>query len=240
LSKSVLKESPLVQPWRQISPPTTTAWSPAPTSHGGGPGAPGTAVRTGRPDEHGQPAPPEAVLQWARTEAERIVQQAREEAEQIRAEAARDGFAAGRASAVEEAAAECRRLAELLDQMDATFQSFCADQVPALADLATQAAGQLVRGQLERDPGQVLTIVQQAMEHAVASSKIVMHLHPDDLDQVGEYIASRNSRQTPGVQIVADPAVERGGCWLETEQGEVDATVDGRLSRLDAALDELG
>ena len=41
------------------------------------------------------------------------------------------------------------------------------------------------------------------------------------------------------MQIIADPAVERGGCWLETEQGEVDATVDGRLARLAAALDEV-
>src|SRR6476661_1309256 len=91
LSKSVLKESPAVQPWHQISTPTPTAWRPAASGHGGGSSAPGTGSRTGRPGEHGQPAPPEAVLQWARIEADRLVLQAREEAEQIRAEALRDG-----------------------------------------------------------------------------------------------------------------------------------------------------
>jgi flagellar assembly protein FliH len=241
LSKSILKEPPVVRPWHPISTPTPTTWRPTPAggdrTAGGDVSVPSLRALFGRP---GESAAPEAVLQWAREERERILQQAYQEAEQIRADAVKEGFQAGQASACEEVAAERRGLADLLDQMDTAYREFCADQVPALADVATEAAARLMHEQLAVEPQRVLTVVGQALEHLVASSRITMHLHPEDMERVRDFLASRDSRQTPGIQLVADPAVERGGCWLETEQGEVDATVGGRISRLANALDEVG
>lgn len=52
----------------------------------------------------------------------------------------------------------------------------------------------------------------------------------------GERRASAAGR--PVIRLVADGTVERGGCWLENEQGEVDATVGGRVSRLARAMED--
>jgi flagellar assembly protein FliH len=43
----------------------------------------------------------------------------------------------------------------------------------------------------------------------------------------------------PVVHLHADATVERGGCRIESEQGEVDATVSGRVARLADALREV-
>jgi flagellar biosynthesis/type III secretory pathway protein FliH len=40
----------------------------------------------------------------------------------------------------------------------------------------------------------------------------------------------------PAIRLAPDTGVERGGCWIESAQGEVDATVGGRLTRLAQAM----
>ena len=50
--------------------------------------------------------------------------------------------------------------------------------------------------------------------------------------------AERASRTPPKLRLTGDGSVERGGCWLECEQGVVDATVGGRAARLLDALRE--
>jgi flagellar assembly protein FliH len=166
------------------------------------------------------------------------LQQAEAEAARLREAASREGYEAGRAAAMADLESERRRLGELIAQLDVAYRQFCADQVPALARIAVQATGQLLRGQLQLEPEHVLAVVDQALERVVASSHVLLHLHPDDEEMVRLHLTTYDARQAGGVEIVVDESVERGGCWLETEHGEIDATVSGRLDRLARALDE--
>jgi flagellar assembly protein FliH len=168
--------------------------------------------------------------------AEQALQQARAEADQIRAIALREGYADGQARGLDEWAAERQRARELVAQIGAAYQRFCEKQVPALAELATGAAEKLLQEQLTLEPERVLTIVEQALEHVGASTQISLHLNPDDLPIVSTHPALQSQRQTPRVRLQPDPTVQRGGCWIESDQGEVDATVGGRVARLKAAV----
>ena len=66
----------------------------------------------------------------------------------------------------------------------------------------------------------------------MGSVQITVHLHPDDLEFVRTHLTSSDSPRGSAVQMVADPSVERGGCWIESETGQVDATVAGRMAGL--------
>lgn len=227
MAKTVLKEPAEVRPWHAVVAPSPTAWAPGqPSVNGNG------AVPAGEG--------PDVLLAAARREAEQIIQQAQQEAGQIREEAHRTGLAEGRAEALAEDAALRRQLTELLTTMGNAYRAFCLDQAPALASLVTDATGRLMQEQLSLEPQRVLTIVRQALEQATESRDLRLHLHPDDLETVRALLESPDAATPADLQIVADPAVERGGCWLETGHGEVDATVSGRLTRLAHALDEVG
>jgi flagellar assembly protein FliH len=65
-----------------------------------------------------------------------------------------------------------------------------------------------------------------------------VRVNPADLEVVTErkplFVAAINGLQNLSFQ--ADPAVGRGGCLLESEFGDVDATIDGQLDQIHRSL----
>jgi flagellar assembly protein FliH len=194
----------------------------------------------------------EAIVQQAREQAEHLLQTARREAAQIREDAVREGYAEGQAQGRAECAADREHVRGLIDAAGAAYQRFCLDQTPALVALATQIAEKLLLEQLSLEPQRVVVLVRHALEHLSASSHIVVHLHPEDLPLVRPHLTLAEadegaatspsvaaSRQSPPVHLRADTTVERGGCWIESDQGEVEATLSGRLERLEQSLREV-
>jgi len=174
----------------------------------------------------------ETLLHSARYEAAELIRAAREEADCLRAAARQQGEQAAREEWEEQAA----QVAELALSVGAAYHRFCLDQVPALAELATIAAERLLGEQLTCEPERVVAIVREALEQVAGSAQVHLRLSPDDVELVQREFASNAPGHSPAVQIVPDPAVGRGGCWIESEHGTVDATVKGRLTRLQSAM----
>jgi flagellar assembly protein FliH len=174
----------------------------------------------------------ETLLHDARLQAAELVQAARQEAEDLRIAARRQGEQEGQ----EEWEKERSRLGELVAGLGAAYQRFCQDQVPVLADLATLAAEKLLGEQIACEPERVLAIVRTAMEEVVGATQVTLRLNPDDVELVQSQFSTASPGHAPAVQILPDPAVQRGGCWIESEQGKVDATVASRIARLGAAM----
>jgi flagellar assembly protein FliH len=176
----------------------------------------------------------EALLLQARLEAEELIRAAREEAERLRSSAYRQAQEKAR----EECEAEQLRLRELAGRLGVAYQEFCERQIPALASLASLAAEKLLGETIASEPERVIAIVRQAMEQVVASTQITLRLNPQDVDLVQAEFPANPPGHGPTVRVMPDLAVERGGCWIDSEQGKVDATVAGRRARLEAALGE--
>ncbi len=99
-----------------------------------------------------------------------------------------------------------------------------------VAEVAIALARQVVRSELATRPALVAEVVQEALAATLVSAQqIAVHLHPDDQSLVaqhaGEALASR------GARLVADAAIARGGCVVETEVGVIDAGIDARWRR---------
>jgi flagellar assembly protein FliH len=176
----------------------------------------------------------EALLHRARLEAEELIRAANEAAERLRTSA----YEQGQQQAREEWERERERLRELTGRLGVAYHGFCRRQIPALADLAALAAGKLLGEQITSEPERVIGLVRQAIEQVIGSSHLTLRLNPEDVELVQAEFPADSPGFGPTVQILPDPAVERGGCWIDSEQGKVDATVAGRLARLEAALGE--
>ena len=99
-----------------------------------------------------------------------------------------------------------------------------------VAEVAILLARQVVRSELSLHPEQVAQLVQEALGSVLASARqIAVHLNPDDQALVqmhaGEALAAR------GARLVADPALRRGGCVIDSELGVIDASLEARWQR---------
>ena len=166
-----------------------------------------------------------------------------------------EGYAAGLAIAAVEAeraaaqvrceaeAAERQRdahLARAVDLLLTAAQAFATQEQVVLADvedtvveLALSIAGTVLDRELatRTDPG--ADAIARALALAPADCPATVRLHPDDVLALGDLIGVAQGRD---LVVVADPAVEPGGCVAEAAGRQVDAQVGPALARVAAVL----
>ncbi len=117
------------------------------------------------------------------------------------------------------------------EQMDALQQAMAG----AMADAAVSLARQVVRDELRGHPQQVATVAREAVEALLLSARhVTVRVHPDDQPLVAQ--GAEEILEARGARLVADAAVTRGGCIVESDIGIVDASIESRWRRAAAAL----
>lgn len=116
-------------------------------------------------------------------------------------------------------------------QMDALQQAMAS----ALAGAAVSLARQVVRGELSVNPQQVASVAQEALESLLLSARhVTVRVHPDDHPLVAQ--GAEEVLKARGARLLADAAITRGGCVVESDIGIVDASIESRWRRAAAAL----
>ncbi len=152
------------------------------------------------------------------------------------------GLEAGRAAALSEQRphllaleAGVERFASILDLLSAPLAALDSVVEDELAALACAIARQVVRRELQSDPGQIIAAVRQAVSLLPSSAREVrVHLHPDDAALLRERLAEPHAERA--WILVEDPVLERGGCRVSAEHSQVDARVEARLGAAIAAV----
>ncbi|MGN2247595.1 FliH/SctL family protein [Frateuria sp. GZRR35] len=177
------------------------------------------------------PAPAEAPNHPTVSDLEALEHQAREE-----------GHAAGLAQGLAEARAQGReqlaRLASICEQAARPLEALDAAVEQELAQLAMLVARRVIAQELAARPELIAQAVRQAAAALPAATReLRVRLHPDDLALMRELEATETHWQ-----LVADPALKRGDCLLDSERSRLDARVETRLAvMIDAVLgDEAG
>lgn len=123
-----------------------------------------------------------------------------------------------------------KQVAELRDSVIKAAEQ----QIVQLAiDVARKVLMQEIQaGRYEIDP-----IVHAALDQVTSWQEVVVHLNPEDFARCRQ--AQESSRDdSSGVRFVADPAVKRSECVLETAQGVVRSAVEEHLREIASALRE--
>jgi flagellar assembly protein FliH len=181
----------------------------------------------------------------------------RAEAVQILAKAKQEA-----AAARQQAEAEGRRAAQ--HSMEQTVQKQLAQQLstllPALRQsiqdiqhakqawlrhweqsgvhLATAIAARIIRRELSAQPEIPLKLVREALELAVGTTQVRLHLNPADhatLSPQIQLLVKEISGLGP-TEIHADASVTPGGCRVETRFGTVDQQFEAQLARIEEEL----
>lgn len=150
-----------------------------------------------------------------------------------RAERAADSIAErAHAQGVEAARAElAARLLELERTRDAVLDA-ARGQVQHAAQLAAE---HVICAELVLAPERITAIVEEQLTRVRRARRAVLHVHPDDLAPLRTWLDARTA--PTAIELVADAAVMRGGCVVVSDIGTIDARVETRLERLQAALE---
>jgi flagellar assembly protein FliH len=143
--------------------------------------------------------------------------------ETARAEGYAEGVAAGRAE-IEANAVRMRQLAESFSSTLDNLDFRLADMV---LELALDVARQVVAGELSARPERLLDVVNLALKQmAETSRESRLLLNPDDAALVRPHLEGVLDKSR--LRIVEDARIVRGGCLIETSQGDLDATLPAR------------
>lgn len=150
-----------------------------------------------------------------------------------------EGYAAGVAHAQREAAAvresHAERIGQVLGDLRQRFAELEEHGAQQVLDLAVEIARQVVRHEVAQVHESLLPLVREAVAQLIEQhSRPRVHLHPADHALIVAELQADAS--LAGCHFLADPAVARGGCRVETPQSLIDASLATRWARAIATL----
>jgi flagellar assembly protein FliH len=167
-----------------------------------------------------------------------------------------EGLAAGRAAMAAESLAATARLDSLARALGDAADDLRRRQALELTELedilartAVDLASAIIGRELQVSASPGADALARALALVPAGSMAVARLHPADAAVLAEaeagaatgavaggYPAAPGSGTPASVTIIADPAVEPGGCILEVGESRIDAQLGPALDRVRAAL----
>ena len=143
--------------------------------------------------------------------------------EAARAEGYAEGMAAGRV----EGEQACSRIKQLVDSFGNTLDNFDFRLADMVLELALDVARQVVAGELAAHPERILDVVNLALKQMAETSREArLLLNPEDAALVRPHLEQVLDKNR--LRIVEDVRIVRGGCLIETAQGDLDATLPAR------------
>ena len=143
--------------------------------------------------------------------------------EAARAEGYAEGLAAGRV----EGEQACGRMKQLVESFSATLDNLDFRLADMVLELSLDVARQVVAGALAVHPERILEVVNLALRQMAETSREArLLLNPDDAALVRPHLDQVLDKNR--LRIVEDVRIERGGCLIETPQGDIDATLPAR------------
>lgn len=169
-----------------------------------------------------------------------IIKQAKEKALFIEKEAYEKGYAQGERNGWEMAQ---KKLSVLWDNFQKLYQEvenkidqFYDQHEQAVIKLALEITKKILQQSHPCLEDTIVKTLSGAWQYVKENKKIIIHVHPKDY----EYLVTNSSlfpflgsaKELGKVEMVADPIVSRGGCYLRTTVGDIDATLETQFDQL--------
>jgi len=143
-------------------------------------------------------------------------------------EAARaEGYAAGLAAGLAESEQTDGRLKQLAESFGNTLDNLDFHLAEMVLELALDVARQVVTSELAVRPQHILDVVNLALKQMAETNREArLLLNPEDAALVRPHLDQVLDKNR--LRIVEDVRIVRGGCLIETSQGDLDATLPTR------------
>ena len=197
----------------------------------------------------------ERKLREAQIEAERIISDAKKQEKEILREAEdkaikvhqeayqkgyQEGYDQGFATGKEEVDRLITRLNVIISTVIRKRNEIIQQTQEQLIDLALTIARKVVKTIPEQHKRVIFDNIMEALKRLRGKAEVVIRVNPDDL-----HIATKHKREfiaaiegLEHIKFIEDTTVDKGGCIVETDFGQIDARIETQLSEIEKKVKE--
>jgi flagellar assembly protein FliH len=176
------------------------------------------------------------IIEVAKTDGQKIIEGSQIEAERIREEARKAGFDHGLEQGFQEAKVDVQHMVERLHSIiNATLEereSILIHSERQVLNLVVTMVEKVVKRLTNEEREVVINNIKEALQLIRGSMRVYIHVNPEDyhytINHKEEFISMIEGK--PEVKFFENPKVDRGGVYIETDTGEVDATIASQLN----------
>jgi flagellar biosynthesis/type III secretory pathway protein FliH len=186
----------------------------------------------------------EEIIRKARAEAKKLIEETKLYSQSAFAQAERDGFIKGKEDGFEAGREEMSSLIkEAKSVMEQTLRErelLFRSVEPEVAKLAVRIAEKIIQTQVEINEDIVINMIRSALDKVKQREEVTIKVNQADADYVKSKkdIFARMIEGLKTMDIIIDAGVERGGCIIETNLGNVDTRISTQIHTLELAFEK--
>lgn len=125
-------------------------------------------------------------------------------------------------------------LEEIIRKREELFESFKKD----LLRLVLIVTERVIHKELSFCSEAIEETLREAFRYIVNNQQVIIHLNPLDYKYISSHpsIISFIGEGLNEIKLIEDPNITRGGCYLETFFGDVDATIETQFSKIESFI----
>ncbi len=201
--------------------------------------------------DEGEKLKQEAADEAARTEAEarsradQVLKEAEEQVEGIKKDAYAEGFESGREAGYEEGKGEVERLVTHLHGIISSAiekrNEIIDESETQVINLVLLIAQKVIKVISENQKNVVINNAIQALRKLKSRGDVVIRVNLEDVDLTTDHVKDfmRMVENVRSITIMEDTRVDRGGCIIETDFGEIDARIKAQFNEIEEKILEL-
>lgn len=173
-----------------------------------------------------------------------IMEKAREKASMLEREAYEKGFTQGEKDGLELGAAKALKIVEniknLLDEMGRLRTDIVKLHEKDIIELICAVAEKVVHHQVVLSGKAIRETAIRAIQLATERRSILLKVNSEEFDYIDQLRPELFKRfnEITSIEVVSSPSVKRGGCFLETQCGDVDARIETQMEMIRQCLEE--
>ena len=131
-------------------------------------------------------------------------------------------------------------LAAAAEEISRLRESLAKNSSQDMLRLVMAVSEQIIRREVSADPQIIISIIENALHSSVRTDQYRIRINPADLENVTQkkplFLASISGLKN--LSIETDASISPGGCRIDSDLGDVDATIETQLEAIRQALSE--
>jgi flagellar assembly protein FliH len=171
-----------------------------------------------------------------------VIQDARAAKEAIEMEAynlgLQKGQEEGRKMAIKKAEPLFDAMRKSIDELSNARTAMLDRHREQILEILILIAEKVIHRQVQLSPDVILDTVRAASGHLMETEEVRLRLHPSDFEYIREIedVLAKKLTSRKNISIIEDISMDRGGVVIETEFGDIDATIKSQIEHLKDVL----
>ena len=185
------------------------------------------------------------LLENAKKQADQISSEAEKKVADIEEEARNEGRRAGREEGFETGKAEVERLIDHLHSIISNAiekRNQIIDQSETqIIDLVLLISQKIIKVISENQKNVVINNVIQALRKLKSRGDVIIRVNLEDVKLTSDHVKDfmRMVENVRSITVMEDSSVDRGGCIIETDFGQIDARISSQFKEIEEKILEL-